>query len=126
MRLVLLILVIEERWVIVLLHELLRRLVDVHVGHLFGCLCSSCLLSLLGLLVRFLLSLNALELLEDILVVQQGVGKLILERLASEESVNTALNDWNLQQLMNCWSLCWVTLEHHGYDIGNGRAEVRR
>jgi hypothetical protein len=57
---------------------------------------------------------------------KQGVGKLILESLASEESVNTALNDWNLKQLMNCWSLCWVTLEHHSYDIGNGWAEVRR
>ena len=81
MRLVLLILVIEECWVIVLLHELLRRLVDVHVGHLLGCLCSSCLLSLLGLLFLFLLGLNALELLEDILVVQQGMGELILENL---------------------------------------------
>ena len=125
MRLVLLLLVIEEGWVVVLLHELLGRLVDIHVGHLFSSLCSSCLLSLLGLFFLFLLGLNTLELLEYILIMKQGVGKFILKRLACKESFNSALNDWYLQQLMNCWSLCWIALEHHGYDIGNGWAEMR-
>lgn len=81
MCLILLVLVVEEGRVVVLLHELLRRLIDIHVGHLFSCL--SCLTSLLflscglfflfGLLVR----LDALELLKNVLVVEQSVREFV-------------------------------------------------
>ena len=74
MSLILLIFVIEEGWVIVLLHELLRWRVHIQVCHL--------LLDLLGLFLSshnflflfiLLLSLDALKLIEHILVVQEGV-----------------------------------------------------
>ena len=123
MLLVLLILVIEEGWVIVLLHVLLRRLVDIHVCHLVSGLLSSsffCLFSLLFGLLDFL------ELLKDILVMQKRVRELIHEHVASQETLNTALNNGHLQQLVDSGSLGWVTLKHHCDDVRNGWAEVGR
>ena len=93
MLLILLILIIEEGRVIVLLHELLRWLVDIHLGHLLSSLFSSCLL---GLFLLSLCSLDFLELLEDVLVMQKSVRKFVLEDIASQETLNTALNHGNL------------------------------
>ena len=123
MLLVLLILVIEEGWVIVLLHVLLGRLVDIHVSHLVSGLLSSCFFCLFSLLFGLL---DLLELLKDILVMQKGVRELIHKDVAGQETLNTALNDGHLQQLMDSGSLGWVTLKHHGDDVRNGWAEVRR
>lgn len=81
MCLILLVLVVEEGRVVVLLHELLRRLIDIHVGHLFSCL--GCLASLLFLSGRFFLlfslfvRLDALKLLKNVLVVEQSVRELV-------------------------------------------------
>ena len=118
MLLILLILIIEEGRVVVLLHVLLRRLVDL----VSGLLCSS----LLGFLFLLFGLLDFLELLEDILVVQERVRELVHEDIASQEALDTALNDGHLQQLMDSGSLGWVTLKHHGDDVRNGWAEVGR
>ena len=111
MCLILLVLVIEERRIVVLLHELLGRLVDIHVCHLLLGL-PSLLLSrlslrlglsldlcprLLLLFLSSLLGLDLLELLEDILVMQQSVRELVPEGISLEESLNSALNDRNLE-----------------------------
>lgn len=94
---ILLVLVVEERWIIVLCHEFLGRLVHLHVLH------SGCGLACLLVSSSFLLFLTSsvllhlLELIEDILVVQQRVRELILEFLTLKESFNTALNDGHLQ-----------------------------
>ena len=69
MSLILLVLVIEEAWVVVLLHEGLGRLVHVHVSHLRRNLVGGCLF----LLLLFLPLLNPLELIEHVLIVQQRV-----------------------------------------------------
>ena len=108
MCLILLVLVIEERRIVVLLHELLGRLVDIHVCHLLLGLTSLLLSLRLGLsldlcprlLLLFLsslLGLDLLELLEDILVMQQSVRELVPEGISLEESLNSALNDRNLE-----------------------------
>ena len=105
MCLIFLVLEIEERRIVVLLHELLRRLVDIHVCHLLLGLPSLLLSRLsLGLCLRLLLlflysllGLDLLELLEDILVMQQSVRELIPEGISLEESLNSALNDRNLE-----------------------------
>ena len=71
MRLILLVLVIKERWIIVLGHVLLRWLVYIHGCHLLlsGLSLGLCLGSLsLLLLFSLLTSLDALELIEHILV----------------------------------------------------------
>ena len=122
MSLILLVLVVEEAGIVVLLHELLRRLIDVHVGHLF------CGLSSLFLLRgRFLLlsgppvALNFLELLKDVLIVEQSVGELVHKGCACEESFNAALEHGNLEQLVDRRPLGRVSLQHHGDDIGDGR-----
>ena len=123
MLLILLILIIEEGRVIVLLHELLRWLVDIHLSHLLGSLFSSCLL---GLFLLSLGSLDFLELLEDVLVMQKSVREFVLEDVASQETLNTALNHGDLQQLVDGGSLSRITFEHHRDDVANSRAEVRR
>ena len=89
MLLILLILVIEEGRVVVLLHVLLGRLVDL----VSGLLCSS----LLGFLFLPFDLLDFLELLEDILVVEERVRELVHEDIASQEALDTALNDGHLQ-----------------------------
>ena len=106
MCLVLLVLIVEEVGVVVLLHEGLWWLVNVHVGHLLSSLVSS---SFLLLFLLFAL-LNLFKLIEDVLVVQQCVRELVHESLASQESIDSALNYWNFQELMDCWSLRWIFL----------------
>lgn len=115
MRLILLVLVVEESRVVVLLHELLRWLVHIHVGHLLLGLSGLLLYSFCGLFLFFILlySLNALELIENVLVVEQCVGELVHEGRACEEPIDTALKYRHLQQLMNCGPLSWVSLQHH-------------
>ena len=110
MLLILLILIIEEGRVIVLLHELLRWLVDIHLGDLLSSLFSS---RLLGLFLLSLCSLDFLELLEDVLVMQKSVREFVLEDIASQETLNTALNHRDLEKLVNSRSLRGITLEHH-------------
>ena len=72
MRLILLVLVIKEGWIIVLGHVLLRWLVYIHGCHLLlSCLSLGLCLGSLSLLLLFslLTGLDALELIEHILVV---------------------------------------------------------
>jgi len=123
---ILLVLVVEERWIIVLLHKFLRRLVHLHVLHggsgLARLLFSSSFLFLSSSSVY----LHLLELIEDVLVMQERVGELILEFLTLEESLNTALENGHLEELMDCRSLSWVTFKHHSDQIGNCGREVGR
>ena len=69
MGLILLVLVVEEAGIIVLLHELLGRLVDVHVGHLLRCLSCFFVSRCFLLLCSSLLNLNAFELIKNVLIV---------------------------------------------------------
>lgn len=120
MSLILLIFVVEESRVVILLHVLLGRLVDVHIGHLSLSLLSCLLLLFLSLL----LLLDRLELIEDVLIVEQSVGELIPEGVTLEESLDTALDDGHLQELVDRWSLGWVSLEHHSNQVGNCGREM--
>ena len=113
MRLVLLILIVEELGVVVLLHELLGWLVNVHVCHLLLSLASLLLSGRLRLLLGLLLGLDSLELIEHVLVVEQSVGKLILEDLLVKETLDAPLNHWDFQKLVDCGSLLGVSLQHH-------------
>ena len=126
MSLILLVLVVEECGVVVLLHELLRWLIDIHVGHLLlrltGLLVSSSLL----LFFLSLLDLDFLELLEHVLVVQEGVGEFVHESSACQESIDTTLNHWHLEKLVNSGSLGGISFEHHRDDVIDGWGEVGR
>ena len=104
MSLILLILIVEEAGVIVLLHELLGRLVDIHVGHLLGSLSSlligRCFLLLCSsflLLCGPLVCLNFLKLLEHILVMEQRVREFVHKSGAGEESFDAALEDGDFE-----------------------------
>ena len=115
MLLVFCVLIVEEARVVVLLHVLLGRLVDIHVSHLLlGLLRLSCLLisSFFGFFCLFL-GLNFLKLVKDVLVVKKGVRELVHEGVTLQEAVDTTLDDWDLEQLVNSRSLSWVSLEHH-------------
>lgn len=104
---------LEESLIVVLLHELLRRLVHVHLSHLLRCLLGCLISSHLCLLTCLLFHLDALELVKHVLVVKQSVRELVHECLAGQEPINAALQDWNFEQLMNIRSLRRVTLKHH-------------
>ena len=125
MSLILLVLVVEECGVVVLLHELLRWLIDVHVGHLLlrltGLLVSCGFLLLLSL---SLVDLDFLELIEDVLVMQEGVGEFVHEGSACQESIDATLNHWHLEKLVNGGSLGGVSFEHHRDDVVDGWGEV--
>ena len=127
MCLVLLILIVEEGWIVVLLHITLGRLVHAHVGYSFlglsSLLVSGCLLLFLLLLLGYS---NFLEFVKHILVVQEGVRELILEVISSQETFNSPLNDWHFQKLVDIGSLCRVSLQHHGDNVCHSWAEVRR
>lgn len=124
MRFIFLVLVVEEGWVIVLLHVSLRGLVGIHLSHgLFGLsslLCGGHFLFLLLLLVL----LDLLELIENVLVMQQSVRKLVHEGSSCQESINSPFNDWHLQKLVDGGSLSGIGLEHHRDNVGDGRAEM--
>ena len=98
MGLILLVLVVEEAWIVVLLHELLRRLIDIHVGNLFRSLSSLFLLSRCFLLLCSpLVCLNFLELLEHVLVMEQSMREFVHKSSAGEESFNAALEYGDLE-----------------------------
>lgn len=97
---------LEEGWVAALLHELLRWLVYVHLGHLRGCLIGGSF-SLFFLFLRYI---DALKFIEHILIVQEGVRELIQEVLSGQEAINATLQNWYLKQLVNRRSLSRVTL----------------
>lgn len=121
MLLILLVFVVKEGRVVVLLHEWLWWLVHVHLGYLLGSLLSSRLLLLFLLPLR----IDALELVEDVLVVEQRVRELVHEGLAGKEALDAALNHGHLEQLVDGGPLRRVALQHHSHNIGNSRAEVR-
>ena len=122
---ILLVLVVEESWIIVLCHEFLGRLVHLHVLHSGRGLARLLVSSSFPFFLRSSVLLHLLELIKDILVVQKRVRELILEFLTLEESFYTALNDGHLQKLVNSRSLSRVALQHHSNQIGNGGREVR-
>ena len=97
MSLILLVLVVEEAGIIVLLHELLGRLVDIHVGHLLRCLSSLFVSRCFLLLCLPLLCRDFLELLEHILVMEQSMREFIHKGGAGEESFNAALEHGDLE-----------------------------
>jgi len=123
MRLILLVFVVEEGRVIVLLHELLWWLVHLHVCHLLlglaGLLCCSISLLLL-LLYSSGIGLDSLKLFENVLVVEERVGELVHEGRPRKEPVDTALKHGHLEKLVDCGSICGVSLEHHGDDVVDG------
>lgn len=103
-----------------MLHVLLRRLVDIHVGHGLA----SLLLGSLLLLISFLGLLNLLEFVEDVLVVKERVREFVHERVLGQETLDSALDHWDFQQLVDRGTLSRVPLEHHGDDVGDSRGKV--
>ena len=97
-RLVLLVLIVEESGIVELLQERRRWLVDIHIGHLLlsqtSCLLSSIILSFFS---SFFCHLDLLKLLEDVLVVQKSMRKLVHKDITSQESLYSALNDRDLE-----------------------------
>ncbi len=113
MRFIFLVLVVEEGWVIVLLHISLRGLVGIHLSH--GLLGLTCLLfggHFLFLLLLLVL-LDLLELIEHVLVVQESVREFVHEGSSCQESVDSPFNDRHLQKLVDGGSLSGIGLEHH-------------
>ena len=113
------ILLVEYTWILVHLHVALWRiellLLNLHFSksfllflHLFGLFLGFFSCTSLGLLF----SLNSPELIEDVLVMQQRVCEFFLESLSLQESGNTFVYLWCLQNFMDCWSLVWVFIEH--------------
>ena len=121
MSLILLVLVVEEAGIIVLLHELLGRLVDIHVGHLLRCLSCLFISCCFLLLCLPLFCLDFLELLEHILVMEQSMGEFVHKGGACEESFDAALEDGNLEQLVDRGPLSRVSLQHHGNNVRDSR-----
>lgn len=110
----------KELWVLVFVDEGAWWLVQVQILSL-GCNGRS---SGLSLLFGLLGGLDPLELVEDILVVEQSMGKLFLEGVVVEEVLDAVLNAGHLQQLVDVGSLGWVPLEHHGQDFSHLAGEV--
>ena len=116
---------VEERWVLILVHVALWWLVQV-----LACQLSSSCLSLvksflLTLLFRLFGSLDLFEFFKDILVVKESVRELILEDILLEEFLYSILDAGHLEQLMNIWSLSWISLQHERQDVGHILREVR-
>ena len=125
MRLVLLVLVVEEGWIVVLLHEWSWRLVNLHVGHLFLCLAGLLLSSRFLFLFRLALLLNALKLIEDVLIVEERVREFLPEDISLDKPFNSSLNHRHFEQLVNGGPLGRVPFQHHGEDVGDGGREMR-
>lgn len=125
MLLILLVLVVKEAGVVIFRHELLWGLVDIHLSHL--------LLGLAGLLINSLLlflgllgDVDPLELIEDVLVVEQGVREFVHEGVSGEEAFDSTLEHGHLEQLVDRRSLPRVSLKHHLDDVVDGGGEVGR
>jgi len=76
-------------------------------------------------LLSFFLSLYCSELVEDILVVQNGVWKLVLEILLIQKHANSLLDNVKLQQLVNAWPLIGVFVQHYSQKIRNVLSKMR-
>ena len=105
----------KELWVLVLIYESRRWLVQVQVLCLSCYSCGICL----SLFFSFLSSLDLLEFIKYILVVEKSVGKLFLEDILVQEIMDSILDAFNFKKLMDSWSLSWISLKHHGKDIRN-------
>ena len=119
-----LVLIVEEGWVIVLLHVSLRGLVGIHLSHgLFGLTCL-----LFGghflFLLLFFVHLDLLEFIENVLVVQESVRKLVHKCSSCQESIDSPFNDRHLQKLVDGGSLSGISLEHHRDNVGDSRTEM--
>jgi hypothetical protein len=53
------------------------------------------------------------EFLKYILIMEQRVCKFFLELVSLQKPRNALFQTWNLQELVNCWSFCWIALQHH-------------
>jgi hypothetical protein len=68
---------------------------------------------LLGFFFLLLHCLNLSEVVEDVLVMQNGVRELVLEVVFVEKCGDSLLDKINLQDLVDGWSLARVCLKHH-------------
>ena len=121
---ILLVLVVEHGRILVLVNVALRRL----IWFLFKFQLRQPLglsLCFFGSLFRLLLvSLDLSELFKDVLVVQEGVGELLLEDVSLQESGNSIFKEGLLKELMDRWSLVRVLVQHHGHQVGHLGREV--
>ena len=113
------ILLIEHAWVLVTVQVALGwvelLLLDLHLGQsllLLRHLLSLLFLLLLSIGLSFLGSLNFPEFVEDVLVVQQSVGKLFFEHLGLQEPGDSLVDFRCLENFVDGWSLVGVFVQH--------------
>lgn len=96
------------------LHVCLWGLIlGVHL-HFLHLLCERCLFFVLEYLLLHV-DLGAAEFLEHILVVENGVRELVLERGSFQEILDTGRNLGHPQDLMDGWAHCRVFLKQFFY-----------
>ena len=114
---VLVVLMVEEARVIVLLIQVGLRWTVLLLLLLLLCLLSfSCFECLLGFF----------ELVEYILIVQDGVGEFILEGLALQETTDALLDLRHAENLVDRGPLCRVQLQHGGDQLRRLLGEALR
>ena len=117
---VLLVFAIEDGRIFVFVHVALRRLIllfELHLGKFLGFYFSS-------RRILFLL-LHLPELFEDVLVVEESVREFLLKDISLQEAVNSILQNWLLQKLMDRWSGVGIFVQHHTDQVRHLRREVR-
>ena len=116
---------VEHSWVLTILRLVVS--VDLHRGHLLlellGFPGFLLLLALLFLLLLLLL-LGLSKLVENVLIVQDGVRELIFEVLVIQEGLCTGFDDVEFQDLVDRWTLGGVLVEHHSEEVGDIFAEM--
>ena len=88
-------------------------IIKPQICHPLLCLLSLLLrLLLLPLLLFLLLRLNSLELIEDVLIMQNSVRKLVPEVVLSKQFLYPLCNNWVAQDRVDIWTLLWVYIKH--------------
>jgi len=109
---------IKHCWILPILRLVVS--VNLHGGHLglkLLLLLALFLLLLLLLLLLFFLLLGLAELIKHVLVVEDGVGKLIFEVLVVQQDLSSSLDNVHLQDLIDRRPLGWVLAEHDSQKI---------
>jgi len=117
--------VVEEGFVLPILRLVL---VEVHFVELFVQSLLLGLLLLFGLLLFlcFLAGLDSFELIKYVLVVEDGMRKLVFEVIFVKQRVDAVLDDRVLQDLVDVWPLVRVHVQHGSQHVSDSLAEMSR